>query len=85
VRKGDLVRVRWGGTHNRQDALGEVLDYRPDVLGGSSSQCWRDPHGNVHNETVRVPKRGQVLVLTYEDGGTAWWDESNVEEVEGGS
>jgi hypothetical protein len=60
-------------------ALGEVLDYRPDVLGGSSSQCWRDPDGNVHNEIVTSPKRGQVLVLTYEDGGTAWWDEKNVE------
>lgn len=66
-------------------ALGEVLDYRPDVLGGSSSQCWRGKDGTVHNEIVTSPKRGQVLVLTYEDGGMAWWDEKNVEEMEDGS
>jgi hypothetical protein len=85
VRKGTLVRVHWGGHHSREpadSALGEVLDYHPDVLGGSSSQCWRDQDGAVHNEIVQVPKRGQVLVLLYEDGGMAWWDEINIERIE---
>lgn len=85
MRKGELVRVRWGGHHHRMpadSALGEVLDYLPDVLGGSSSQCWRAPDGTVYNEIVTSPKRGQVLVLTYEDGGMAWWDEKNVERIE---
>lgn len=84
MRKGDLVRVRWGGARNQQDALGEVLDYRPDVLGGSWGQSYWDGERWV-NEFTSSPKRGQVLVLIYEDGGMAWWDESNVEEVEDGS
>lgn len=81
MRKGDLVQVRWGGPRGRMpadSALGEVLVYRPDVLGGSSSQCWRTADGTVHNEIVQVPKRGQVLILLYEDGSMAWWDEKNV-------
>jgi hypothetical protein len=78
VRKGDLVRVTWGGTANPQTALGVVLDYRPDVLGGSSSQSYWDGRQRV-NEFISSPKRGQVLVTTYEDGAAAWWDEKNVE------
>jgi hypothetical protein len=84
MRKGDLVRVRWGGTANSQEDLGEVLDYRPDVLGGSWGQSYRRG-GQVINEFLSEARRGQVLVLTYDDGAAAWWDENNVEAVTDGS
>ncbi len=84
MRKGDLVRVHWGGTANPQAALGVVLDYRPDVLGGSWSQSYWDGKQRV-NEFLSSPKRGQVLIATYEDGAAAWWDEKLVEEVADGS
>ena len=83
MRKGDLVRVHWGGTANPQTALGVVLDYRPDVLGGSWSQSYWDGEKRV-NEFPSSPKRGQVLVTTYEDGAEAWWDELLVEPVDDG-
>lgn len=83
MRKGDLVRVRWGGTASSQEALGEVLDYRPDVLGGSWSQSYWDGERRV-NEFMNSPRRGQVLVLAYDDGAAAWWDEKNVERMDAG-
>lgn len=84
MRKGDLVRVTWGGELNRQSGLGMVLEYREGVLGGSWSQSYWDGEKRV-NEFPSSPKRGQVLVLEYEAGTVAWWDENNVERVEDGS
>lgn len=84
MRKGDLVRVWWGGELNRESALGVVLDYRPDVLGGSWAQSYWDGEQRV-NEFPSSPKRGQVLVVIYDGGESAWWDEKNVEEVKDGS
>ncbi len=84
MRKGDLVRVTWGGELNRESGLGVVLEYREGVLGGSWSQSYWDGEKRV-NEFPSSPKRGQVLVLEYGAGGAAWWDESNVERVEDGS
>lgn len=83
MRKGDLVRVTWGGELNRQSGLGVVLEYREGVLGGSWSQSHR-VGGKVVNEFLSSPKRGQVLVLEYNGGGAAWWDENNVELVTDG-
>lgn len=75
--------VRWGGTANPETALGVVLDYRADVLGGSWSQSYWDGDRRV-NEFPTSPRRGQVLVMTYDDGASAWWDEQNVEEAKDG-
>jgi hypothetical protein len=85
MRKGSLVRVRLNLGPRTDEHLGEVLDYRPDVLGGTSSQSWTDRQGIRHNEFITHPRRGQVLVLVYEDGSAAWWDEQNVVEVKDGS
>lgn len=73
--KGSLVRVDLGATG---DELGEVLDYRPEVLGGSSSTSWRDQTRRTRAEFVTTPKRGEVLILFYEDGSISWIDELRV-------
>ena len=70
MRKGDLVRVTWGGELNRESGLGVVLEYREGVLGGSWSQSYWDGKKRV-NEFPSSPKRGQVLVLVGDDPG-AW-------------
>lgn len=83
MRKGDLIRVF---TMNRRSdsetSLGVVLDYRPDVLGGSCAMGCRDRKGTRWMEIVTSPKRGQVLILEYNTGGVGWWDEKFVERVE---
>lgn len=81
MRKGALVLVRWGGTANPQTALGMVLDYRPDVLGGSWSQSYWNGERRV-NEFPTSPRRGQVLILEHNTGDVGWWDEKFVERVE---
>lgn len=90
MRVGALVKIKWfddsvwsPGTGARA-ALGVVRDYRPNVLGGSStSSSRRSGAGDrqMQAEFNMVPKRGEVLVLCYEDGGESWYDESNVELV----
>jgi hypothetical protein len=82
VTKGSLVRVALGRSANRRDQLGEVLDYRPDVRGGTHVQSYR-VEWVWHQEIVTVPKRGDVLVLFYEDGDMSWIDELDVELVQG--
>jgi len=81
--KGDLVRVT-----RPSDALfpedvhenGVVVDYRPNVLGGSSMVQYR-VKGGWKSEMVKSPVRGEVLVLSYTDGGQSWYDEMNVELI----
>ena len=80
--KGDLVRVRLGGTDNCRFHLCTVLEYRPDVIGGTCLQSYRDD-GVWHPEWVTTPRRGEVLVLFYDDGDMSWIDESQVELVPG--
>lgn len=79
--KGDLVVVRLGGTANSRAHYGQVLDYRPDVYGGSWMQSYR-LDGIQHTEQVSSPRRGEVLVLFYEDGDMSWIDEIQVEPVQ---
>ena len=83
MKKGDLVRVT-----RPSDALfpedvqehGVVVDYRPGVLGGSSMVRYRGPDG-WNSEMVKSPVRGEVLVLSYADGGQSWYDELKVELI----
>jgi len=70
---GTLVQVRFGG----REFLGSVVDYRPDILGGSHLQSWKE-RGRVFVETVQTPRRGEVLVLFYDDGDFSWVDENRV-------
>ena len=72
--KGELVRVRIGS----REFLGSVIDYRPDTEGGSHLQSWKE-RGKMFVETVQTPRRGEVLVLFYDDGDFSWVDESRVQ------
>lgn len=70
--KGDLVKVRllrnWA-SDEWEEEWGVVVDYRPNILGGSS---------HISSGIIKTPLRGEVLVLSYKDGGKSWYDESNV-------
>lgn len=86
MKVGALVKIKWSddSVWAPLGALGVVRDYRPDVLGGSStSSSRRMGTGNrqMQAEFNMVPKRGEVLVLCYEDGGESWYDENNIELV----
>ncbi len=72
--KGELVRVRFGS----REFLGSVVDYRPDILGGSHLQSWKE-RGNWFVETIQTPRRGEVLILFYDDGDFSWVDEQRVQ------
>jgi len=78
--KGDLVVVRFDGSLNSRTHLGEVIDYRPHVLGGSHLQSWREG-SRWFMETVLTPVRGEVLVLFYDDGDFSWVDENEVQTL----
>lgn len=78
MKPGDLVRVSWGGEFNRVQELGEVLRFEPGYFGGS--QIYTSRWGSrVEHSIGRTPIRARVLVLTYNDGGTSWWDEKDIE------
>ena len=76
MRKGDLVEVHPRSMGPR--ALGQVVEYRPDTLGGSSVQSWRGADRQWHQEFTTAPRRGEVLILTYDNGGISWYDEQEV-------
>lgn len=80
MRAGTLVRVKYPGDRlfpETVESLGEVRAYNPDVLGGSCL-TGAGKYGNDWNVTAR---RGEVLVLCYDDGSVSWYDESNVQVV----
>lgn len=74
--KGDLVVV-----HPRAEGprvFGQVVEYRPDTLGGSSMESWRGSDRQWHSRVASAKIRGEVLVLAYDNGGISWYDEQNV-------
>jgi hypothetical protein len=75
--KGDLVRVRLGS----REFIGSVVDYRPDTLGGSHLQSWKQK-GRWFVEKIQTPVRGEFLILFYEDGDISWIDEMRVQPVQ---
>jgi hypothetical protein len=84
VKKGDLVHV-WRPSDEifpvDTAEHGVVMDYRAGVLGGSSMTSYRTRSGGWATERTSVPVRGEVLVLSYVDGGLSWYDELNVKIV----
>ena len=76
MRKGDLVEVHPRNMGPR--ALGQVVEYRPDTLGGSTMESWRGADRQWHSRVASTPRRGEVLVLTYNNGGISWYDEQDV-------
>lgn len=84
MKKGDLVHVQRPSDSFFPDDVtehGVVMDYRPGVLGGSSMVSYRTRSGSWATERTRVPTRGEVLVLSYVDGGMSWYDELNVKII----
>ena len=84
MKKGDLVNVKRPSDDLFPEEVAEhgaVVDYRPDVLGGSSMVSYRTRSGNWKSEMVNEPRRGEVLVLSYVDGGISWYDELNVKII----
>ena len=80
MRPGTLVRVKYPDDRLfpvTLASLGEVRDYRPDVLGGSNLFGT----GKFGSEWSVTARRGEVLVLCYDDGSISWYDESNVQVV----
>jgi hypothetical protein len=62
--------------------LGVVLDYRPDVLGGSGTHSWRQPsESDLISEITHTERRGEVLVLDYSDGSLSWYDELWIKKI----
>lgn len=74
MEKGELVRtcVMRGLQGALEYEWGSVIDYRPAVLGGST---------HISTGILTSPIRGEVLVLSYKDGGMSWYDEKNVDLV----
>jgi len=77
MQKGELVRtcIRRGLQGTLEYEWGSVIDFRPTVLGGS---C------HISTGILTSPLRGEVLVLSYKDGGLSWYDEKNVDLVREG-
>ena len=76
MRKGDLVVVLPRNMGPR--ALGQVVEYRPDTLGGSAVESWRGSDKQWHSRVASFKIRGEVLILTYDNGGISWYDEQEV-------
>ena len=76
MRKGDLVEVL--PRNMGPKFFGQVVEYRPDTLGGSSMESWRGSDGQWHSRVASAPRRGEVLILTYDNGGISWYDEQEV-------
>lgn len=78
---GDLVSVQVRQTTDEW-MHGAVVDYRPDVYGGSSIVSYK-VKGGWKQETQKTPVRGEVLVRSYTDGSLSWYDEIHVRLFEG--
>ena len=78
-KKGDLVKMRWHPTWGSEEEWdhGAVIDYKPDVYGGSSTHTT-----NREVQITHTPRRGEVLIRSYTDGGISWYDELNVRAFE---
>lgn len=83
MKVGALVKIKWSddSVWAPMGALGVVRDYRPEALGGSGVSSWRDDNREWQAGITTTSKRGEVLVLCYEDGSMSWYDELNVELV----
>lgn len=61
---------------------GAVVDYKPDIYGGSSLVSYKTK-GGWKQEMQKTPIRGEVLVRSYTDGSVSWYDELCVRPYEG--
>jgi hypothetical protein len=84
--KGDLVWVMWPDRDHPlkpyelrlRPAI--VLDYRPDVLGGSSMYTSRWNDGDRSQvEVAATDRRGEALIRLLDGEGTSWIDEAKLQ------
>lgn len=76
--KGKLV---WFQLYRGEWHPGIVLDYKPDVLGGSWCQSYWSGSERV-NEFMNEPHRGECLVQLFDGEGCGWVDEKNLRSPE---
>jgi len=76
--KGALVSVKY---RDDPSMLGVVLDYRPDVLGGSEAITVSLAGLGRKVKILNHEKRGEVLIMCYADGSYSWYDEIAVSLV----
>ena len=63
-----------------------VLDYRPDVMGGSSMYTSRwDECGHSQVEVATTDRRGEALVRLLDGDGASWVDEAKLQLSPSGS
>ena len=78
MKKGDLVKMCWHPTMSDDGwDHGSVIDYKPDVYGGTGTHT-----AGSEVMITKTPRRGEVLIRSYTDGGISWYDELNVRAVE---
>jgi len=78
VKPGDLVKMCWHPTMDDKEwDHGAVIDYKPDVYGGTGSHT-----AGREVMITKTPRRGEVLIRSYTDGGISWYDELNVRAFE---
>jgi hypothetical protein len=85
LRKGELVQFLYkpdGWASEKRLVLVTVLEYEPDVLGGSSIHSYRDPDtGRMVSYVSSEPVRGRALVMSTEFDLMTWCDEAKLVKV----
>lgn len=86
LNKGDLVQFLYrpgGWTTEQRLIFVTVIEYEPDVLGGTSIHSYRDPDSDkIVSYVSTEPKRGRALIMSTEFELTTWCDEANLIKVE---
>lgn len=92
MNKGDLVWVTWTDSgmffspisYSLRPAI--VLDYRPDVVGGTTmySSRWEGSQ-HTHIELATTERRGEVLIQLLDGEGVTWIDEAKLQRVTSGA
>lgn len=77
MNKGDLIWWRARGFNLGAWYRGIVIDYRPQVLGGSWSQSYKED-GIWKNEFMSEPARGECLVRLLDADACFWVDEKSL-------
>lgn len=78
MKPGDLVKMCWHPTMSDDGwDHGAVIDYKPDVYGGTGTHT-----AGREVMITKTPRRGEVLIRSYTDGGISWYDELNVRAFE---
>ena len=90
--KGELVWVMWPDSgmffspisFTQRPAI--VLDYRPDVIGGSTMYTARWGDGaRSQIEVAATERRGEALIQLLDGDGVTWIDEAKLQRLPSGA